>query len=64
MRQAWSRRQVLKASAAAGGIHFSGAFHRAVAGRRGAITVGVEAGSPYEKFYGERAAAFTKATGC
>ena len=29
----------------------------------GKITVGVEAGSPYEKFYGERAADFTEATG-
>lgn len=63
MRQAWSRRQMLKASAAAGlGLSFPMPFvGKGLAA--GTITVGVEAGSPYEKFYGERAAKFTEATG-
>jgi multiple sugar transport system substrate-binding protein len=54
---------MLKASAAAGlGLTFPMPFiGKSLAA--GTITVGVEAGSPYEKFYGERAAAFTQATG-
>lgn len=58
-----NRRQLLKGTAAVGvGIAF-GARPIRRANAAGKITVGVEAGSPYEKFYGEHAAEFTKATG-
>jgi len=58
-----TRRQFITTTAAAGAGLYLGARPIRRANAAGKITVGVEAGSPYEKFYGERAAAFTKATG-
>jgi len=58
-----NRRQVLRGTAAVGVGIALGARPIRRANAAGKITVGVEAGSPYEKFYGEHAAEFTKATG-
>ena len=58
-----NRRTFLTGTAAAGAGLYLGARPIRRANAAGTITVGVEAGSPYEKFYGERAADFTEATG-
>ena len=63
MARKFNRRQLLKGTAAVGAGIALGARPIRRANAAGKITVGVEAGSPYEKFYGEKAAAFTKATG-
>ena len=59
-----SRRQLLKGTAAAGAGLALGAYPlkyaRAAGGK---ITIGTEAGSPYDTFYKKHAAEFTKATG-
>ena len=59
-----SRRQLLKGTAAAGAGLALGAYPlkyaRAAGGK---ITIGMEAGSPYDTFYKKHAAEFTKATG-
>lgn len=58
-----NRRTFLTGTTAAGVGLYLGAGTIRRANAAGSITVGVEAGSPYEKFYRERAAAFTKETG-
>jgi ABC-type glycerol-3-phosphate transport system substrate-binding protein len=63
MANRFNRRTFLTGTAAAGAGLYLGAGPIRRASAAGAITVGVEAGSPYEKFYGERAAAFTRETG-
>ena len=59
-----SRRKFLTAASAASAGLYLGArplrFARAAGGK---ITVGTEAGSPYDTFYKKHAAEFTKATG-
>lgn len=64
MKKRVSRRQFLASSAAAGVGTYLGArplrFARAAGGK---ITIGTEAGSPYDTFYKKHAAEFTAATG-
>ena len=64
MKKYVSRRQFLTGTAAAGAGLYLGArplrFARAAGDK---ITIGTEAGSPYDTFYKKHAAEFTKATG-
>ncbi len=64
MKRKSTRRAFLARTAAASAGLFFGAHplrHARAAG--GTITVGTEAGSPYDTFYRKHAAEFTKATG-
>jgi multiple sugar transport system substrate-binding protein len=58
------RRSVLKAGAAgAAGLGLSMPFVSRAFGQNGSITIGMEAGSPYDTFYRNHAAEFTADTG-
>lgn len=59
----WSRRRVLKASAATGLALTLPAPFISRASAAGKITIGMEAGSPYDTFYRAHAGEFTAATG-
>jgi ABC-type glycerol-3-phosphate transport system substrate-binding protein len=64
MRRNWSRRCVLKASATAGlALTFPAPFVSRGIAADGKITIGMEAGSPYDTFYRNHASEFTAATG-
>ena len=58
-----SRRQLLRSTTAAGAGIFLGARPIRLAKAAAKITIGTEAGSPYDAFYRKHAAEFTKATG-
>ena len=64
MRGTWTRRQLLKASAAAGAsVALPAPFIGRSRAASGALTIGMEAGSPYDTFYRNHVAEFTEATG-
>jgi multiple sugar transport system substrate-binding protein len=64
MSKRFSRRQFLAGTAAAGaGLYFGARPLRYARAAGGKITVGTEAGSPYDTFYKKHAAEFTKETG-
>ena len=64
MRGKLTRRQMLKASAAAGAaLALPAPFIGRSRAASGKITIGMEAGSPYDTFYRNHVAEFTEATG-
>ncbi|MGH6926163.1 MAG: ABC transporter substrate-binding protein [Propylenella sp.] len=63
MRRNWTRRRVLQASAATGlAMTLPAPFISRAGAASGKITIGMEAGSPYDTFYRAHAAEFTAAT--
>jgi ABC-type glycerol-3-phosphate transport system substrate-binding protein len=63
MSSKWTRRHVLKAGVGVAGMGLAMPFVSRAFGQNGKISVGMEAGSPYDMFYRKHAAEFTADTG-